>query len=185
MHLTRTLLALLLASPAAVLAFAPGRVGSPLAPRSTVVVQGFFDGLFGGEPDPAKEAWKEEALREQQRILAKRRQTGGFISAEEEEEIAERRKRVGQEAQLLKEVQSGGDGKDRLADWKKLRDSGKIRTSTKGLERDKGSSRLGSEGLFAERVDERLPYIDQGYVPEEEEGEDLASKIKGFFGGRK
>lgn len=89
---------------------------------------------------------------------------------------------VQEEAKALKEVQSGGGGTDQLEKWKELRESGKIKTASKGLNRDEGSSRLGSEGLFAERVDERLPYIDQGYVAEEE---DIMKKVSDFFGLRK
>lgn len=163
-------------------AFVPTKpVAAPLV-RAAPVRMGFFDEIFGGKPDPEKEYWKEQAYLEQQKILAERRKTGGFISKEAEEEIAQRRASVGEESRLLKEVQQGGGG-DRLEDWKKLRESGKIRTANKGLTRDKGSERLGSSGLFEVRTDERLPYIDQGYVPDAEEKEDLGSKLKGFFDG--
>lgn len=40
-----------------------------------------------------------------------------------------------------------------------------VRTATSGLKRDEESGRLGSEGLFAERIDERLPYIVSAACP--------------------
>ena len=48
----------------------------------------------------------------------------------------------------------------------------------KDLERDAGSSRLGSEGLLEVRVDERMPYIDPGYVDEDS---DVMGKFMGLF----
>ena len=50
------------------------------------------------------------------------------------------------------------DGYDPLTDWQRLREEGKIQIG-KDLPRDKGTSRLGSEGLVEVRVDERMPYI--------------------------
>ena len=68
-------------------------------------------------------------------------------------------------------------GYDPLEDWQRLRDEGKIKMG-KDLERDAGSSRLGSEGLLEVRVDERMPYIDQGYVDEDA---DVMGKFMGLF----
>ena len=61
-------------------------------------------------------------------------------------------------------------GYDPKSDWDRLRASGEIKVGS-DLERDESSSRLGSEGLVDQRVDELLPYIDAGYVPEEGEEE--------------
>lgn len=64
-----------------------------------------------------------------------------------------------------------------MQDWQRLKDEGKIKMG-KDLERDAASSRLGSEGLLEVRVDERMPYIDQGYVDEES---DVMGKFMGLF----
>ena len=50
-------------------------------------------------------------------------------------------------------------------------------------ERDADSSRLGSAGLIAERIDEKLPYIDDGYV--DESAPDLMKSLGKLFGGDK
>jgi hypothetical protein len=124
-------------------------------------------------------------FRKQQDILRKRREGGGYISEEDKAETQKRRLEVSAEERLLKEVQQGKEGVDGLEMWKKLRDEGKIKTATSGLERDEGSARLGSEGLFAERVDAKLPYIDSGYIPEgveEKNGGDFFGGLAKIFG---
>jgi len=114
--------------------------------------------------------WKEKEWREQQEILRKRRENFGYLSDEEKVAIRERRAKVGAEEKYLSKVQEGNDaGVDNLEAWKKLREEGKIKTANSGLVRDEDSSRLGSEGLFAERIDAKLPYIESGYVPEDTE----------------
>ena len=85
----------------------------------------------------------------------------------------------------LRELQQRGGG-DKLDEWKQLRAEGKVKAS--GQERDAGSARLGSEGLIAERIDEQLPYIDDGYVdqsqPDLMEGiNDSLRKLGDIFGG--
>ena len=72
-------------------------------------------------------------------------------------------------------------GFDPLNEWKRLKDEGKITVGSQ-LERDPTSSRLGSEGLVEVRTDERLPYIDQGYVDEDA---DVMGKFMNIFGGKK
>jgi len=134
-------------------------------------------GMFDFLNQPKDDSWKDEQMAAQKAILDSRKATGGFISDEEEEAIRQRRQSVGQEASVLKEIQAA-EGADNLEAWKAARDEGKIKTATSGLERDEGSSRMGSDGLFAERVDERLPYIDRGYV---DEGSDLMGKINSLF----
>ena len=118
-----------------------------------------------GKDANKKDDWKEQMYQEQQKILKRRRASGGFLDEEQEKEIRERREAIGKEAGDLKKIQQTKG--DPLGAWKQARDSGKIKTATKGLERDKKSSRFGAAGLFAERVDERLPYIDRGYVAED------------------
>jgi len=73
------------------------------------------------------------------------------------------------------------EGYDPLSDWKRLREEGKILIG-KDLKRDESTSRLGSEGLIDVRVDERMPYIDQGYVSEDS---NVMGNIMNLFGGGK
>ena len=72
-------------------------------------------------------------------------------------------------------------GFDPLTEWKRLKNEGKITVGSQ-MERDPTSSRLGSEGLVDVRTDERLPYIDQGYV---DESADAMGKFMNLFGGKK
>ena len=111
------------------------------------------------------DAWKDEMMREQQAILANRRASGGFITEAQEEEIRQRRAKVGEEEDRLKAIQQSREA-DNLDQWKSARDSGAIKTASSGLKRDADSSRMGSAGLFAERADAKMPYIDRGYVQE-------------------
>ena len=65
----------------------------------------------------------------------------------------------------MKAIQQSREA-DNLDQWKSARDSGAIKTASSGLKRDADSSRMGSAGLFAERADAKMPYIDRGYVQE-------------------
>jgi len=135
--------------------------------RRTVARYGFLDDLMdkldgGADKD---DAWKDEMMREQQAILASRRASGGFITEAQEEEIRQRRAKVGEEEDRLKAIQQSREA-DNLDQWKSARDSGAIKTASSGLKRDADSSRMGSAGLFAERADAKMPYIDRGYVQE-------------------
>ena len=94
-------------------------------------------------------------------------------------EVEQRRQDVAADGAELKQVQMGGGGGDRLEEWKRLREEGKVTAS--GQERDADSSRWGSEGLIAERIDEKLPYIDDGYV--DESVPDVMEGLKKLFGG--
>merc|ERR1712118_259203 len=122
----------------------------PRAPPGTTVrgfLEDLMDKLDGG--DQKDDAWKDEMMREQQEILRKRRASGGFITEEDEEEIRQLRANIASEDAALKAVQTSTDA-DNLDAWKAARDSGAIKTATSGLKRDSDSSRMGSEGLFAE-----------------------------------
>ena len=146
----------------------PAQHGRAPVTRRQGFLEDMMDKLDGGGKKPAKDDWKEKAYREQQAMLAERRKTGGGLSKEKELEIARRRSAtVSDGDRKLRELQTRAGGKDVTEEWMRLRDSGEIKTAAKGLTRDKGSSRMGSEGLFEERVDEKLPYIDQGYVDED------------------
>ena len=153
----RATLVLALAASAAALVPAP----RPL--RAPTRVSGFFDDLMDKLEGVDKEDdWKDEMFREQQAILKKRQASGGFITEEEEDEIRARRDSFSAADAELKKVQATGD----LEAWKKARKEGKIKTATSGMKRDASSSRLGSAGLFAERADAKLPWMDRGFVEE-------------------
>jgi len=167
---------------------APIVVVSPPISRK-IVRHGFLEDLMDkleGKDKDKNDEWKEEMYRNQQEILNRRRKSGGFIDEAMEKEIQQRRESYAKEGAELKKIQQQAGSKDILSDWKKARDAGKFKTATKGLERDQKSSRFGSAGLFAERVDERLPYIDRGYVADKKEKKaDEKSPPDDFFGNLK
>ena len=68
---------------------------------------------------------------------------------------------------------------DPLEEWTRLKEDGTITVGSQ-LERDPTSERLGSEGLVDVRIDELLPYIDQGYV---DETADVMGGLRNLFGG--
>lgn len=161
------------------------------AARHSMARHGFLEDLMDKLEGKDSQDWKEDMYREQQEILKRRRKTGGFIDEEQEKEIAARRASFAESEELTK-LQKSKSNDDIVDKWKQARDAGKFKTATKGLKRDEKSSRLGSAGLFAERVDERLPYIDRGYVKDKKEGaqkpnpaEDFFDGLKDMFGGKK
>ena len=130
---------------------------------------GFFDNIFSkSTPDsnnnPAskslKDIEKEEQMQAQREILERRRNPKKMLEYEQMKE-AERLKYAEERAVYKFQTKSGDETYDPINEWKRLKDEGKIKMS-KDLERDSKSSRLGSEGLIEVRVDERMPYIDQG-----------------------
>mmetsp|Transcript_9146 Transcript_9146/g.26559 ORF Transcript_9146/g.26559 Transcript_9146/m.26559 type:complete len:196 (+) Transcript_9146:105-692(+) len=141
-------------------------------------------GLFGSpEERAAREAEKERQWQEQQAILERRRQSGGKLTMEDEMEIYKRRAALVSDGERkLEKLQADTSGKDTLEAWKELRESGEIKTASSGLVRDPDSSRMGSEGLFAERVDTKLPFVENGYV---DESADVMGKLGKMFGKKK
>lgn len=161
--------------------FVPGATRAPIATRAAISANMFGD-LFGGSPEAraAREAEKEAAFRVQQQMLENRRKSGGMITPEEETAIMSRRRAVISDGErALEQLQSRRDGTDKLEEWLQLRESGVIKTATKGMARDPDSARLGSEGLLAERADLMLPYAEEGYVDADA---DVMSKLQGLFG---
>ena len=152
-----------------------------------IQLNGFFDDLkviFSKEGQENiksyKEAEKAEMLKAQQEILARRRDPK--MMRENDEKIDERRKKLAEERAIYNSFQSKNEeGYDGLDDWKRLRAEGKVKIG-KDLERDQATSRLGSEGLIEVRVDERMPYIDQGYVDEDA---DVMGKFMNMFKKKK
>eukprot|EP00596_Hydrurales_sp_CCMP1899_P007734 CAMPEP_0119039996 /NCGR_PEP_ID=MMETSP1177-20130426/9787_1 /TAXON_ID=2985 /ORGANISM="Ochromonas sp, Strain CCMP1899" /LENGTH=192 /DNA_ID=CAMNT_0007004605 /DNA_START=93 /DNA_END=671 /DNA_ORIENTATION=- len=148
----------------------------------SVMSMNFFDNIkiiFSKEGQDNIKAFddkeKEEALIAQKEILARRSDPKKMREYEQKNEA--NRIKLAEERAVYKFQQKQAEGYDPLTDWQKLKDEGKIKMS-KDLERDSKSSRLGSEGLIEVRVDERMPYIDQGYVDEES---DVMGKFMGLF----
>ena len=96
--------------------------------------------------------------------------------AEYNAEVVERRREQQMRKAELKAVQKDTSGADTLEAWKALKDEGKV-LSSDDMSRDTDTNVLGSkDGLIAERIDENLPYIDQGYVSEDA-GPDLSKAL--------
>jgi len=113
------------------------------------------------ESEESKRA-KDAAFKAQQEMLQRRRNPEGMD--EYMAEVYQRRAETMAAGSELKELQQrNAGGADALEDWKKLKDEGIIQASD-DMERDADSERMGSDGLIASRIDENLPYIDQGYV---------------------
>ena len=124
---------------------------------------GFLDNLFKGDPEERarREAEKEEQLRYQKEMLERRSDPRKM--SEYEEKVDERRKAYAKERAVYNFQQK--DQGDPLDDFLKKKKAGIIKVSAEA--RDESSSRLGSAGLQSVRTDERMPYIDRGYVPGE------------------
>lgn len=146
---------------------------------------GIFDDLkliFSDEGKANREEYervereKQEAA--QREIMERRRNPNKM--AEYEQDVRSRRKNL-QEDQELWSFQQEVGGDDPLNTWTQLKAEGKIKSSS-DIERDPTSSRLGSEGLQEIRTDDKLPYIDQGYV---DESADVLGNFKNMFGGKK
>ena len=140
----------------------PG-VGSvrPVSPRANPVRAGLFDGMFG--ESEAQKAAKEEQWRIMQEMQDRRRDPSK--QAEYFEEVDKQRRAAAAVDADLKQLQARSDGGDKLGEWMKLKEEGKVKAMD-DTERDADSGRLGSAGLIGERIDEKLPYIDSGYVDE-------------------
>lgn len=101
---------------------------------------------------------------------------------EYERKVREERSKLAKEKKVWDfQNKVGDEGYDPMTDWKRLREEGKIQVGS-DLERDPSSSRLGSEGLVDVRIDERMPYIDQGYVDPDA---DVVGNFMQIFGGGK
>ena len=121
---------------------------------------------------------KEEQTRIQQEILERRRNPEKMKRYEEN--VVKRRSGLDEERKVW-DFQNKNTGEDPLKAWSNLRSQGKIKVGSE-LERDPTSSRFGSDGLVEVRTDERLPYIDQGYV---DESVDVMGNFMKMFGGKK
>jgi len=155
----------------------------PTAPRAAGAVRarpavaGLFD-MFK-ETEAQKKA-KDDSFREQKEILARRRDPAK-MRLYEQEVAAKRSLAVTGDAEL-RAMQAGRIEGDSLEVWKQLKQEGKVLTSETAV-REPGSERMGSEGLVAQRMDEQMPYIDQGYVDASQP--DFMAEIGALFGKKK
>ena len=123
---------------------------------------------------------RSEQQRAQEEILERRRnpqKMKNYMSKKNQN-----RQKLQEERDIWEFQNRQQTGFDPLKQWNKLRQEGKIKVGS-DLERDASSSRLGSEGLVDVRVDERMPYIDQGYV--DEDADVMGNFMKLFGGGKK
>lgn len=121
---------------------------------------------------------EREEMREAQKEVLERRRNPAKMRAYEQEKLQNRAK-LDADRKVYDFQGKVEKGYDPLSDWKRLRNEGKILIG-KDLKRDETSSRLGSEGLIDVRVDERMPYIDQGYVSDDA---DFMGQLMNIFGG--
>ena len=129
----------------------------------------------------AYDAKEKDEMEAAQREILERRQNPEKMREYRDEKQANRDE-LQQERDVWGFQQKTEDGYDPLTDWEQLRSEGKIKVGS-DLERDESSRRLGSEGLVDVRVDERMPYIDQGYV--DDDADVMGNFMKLFGGGKK
>ena len=143
---------------------------------------GLFDDLsliFSDEGKKNRAAYEEQQRAEQeaaQREVMERRRNPDKME-NYEQSVRERRQKL-TEDQSLWDFQTDTNGSDPMEKWNELRSEGKIKAGS-DIPRDPTSSRLGSEGLQEIRTDDKLPYIEQGYV---DEGADVMGNFKKMFG---
>ena len=121
---------------------------------------------------------EREEMEEAQREILERRRNPAKMREYEQEKLRNRAK-LDEERKVYDFQNKVEKGYDPLSDWTRLRNEGKILIG-KDLKGDETTSRLGSEGLIDVRVDERMPYIDQGYVSDDA---DIMGKFMNIFGG--
>eukprot|EP00965_Chrysotila_dentata_P219771 6191342-Pleurochrysis_carterae.AAC.4 len=146
---------------------------SQISSRAGSIQAGFFD--FFKESEEVK-ARKDAEFKAQQEYLARRRNPEKM--KEYEESVMERRVARFASDYELTQLQQNSDGKDRLEEWRKLKEQGKVK-SMDSTARDADSERLGSAGLINERMDAQLPYIDDGYV--DASAPDLMGELSKLF----
>lgn len=147
---------------------------------------GLFDDLaliFSEEGKKNRAAYDERErseMEEAQREIMERR-TNPELMDEYDQKINAKRAKLQEDKNVWDFQSKVEDGFDPLTEWNALRKEGKIKVGS-DLERDESTSRLGSEGLVEVRVDELMPYIDQGYVDEDA---DVMGNFMKMFGGKK
>jgi len=136
--------------------------------------------IFSDEGKKNKKAYeaRERAEQEaaQQEILRRRRNPE--LMEQYEQDVTDKRAKLQEDKDVWKFQNKVSDA-DPLEEWTRLKEDGTITVGSQ-LERDPTSERLGSEGLVDVRIDELLPYIDQGYV---DETADVMGGLRNLFGG--
>lgn len=164
----------------------------PSVVRKPTQLSGWFDKKSDAEnasERAAKEDSKDAAFRDQQEILARRRNKGKM--EEYNKRVEEGRRKANEKVDMWR-WQRRNDGVDPLVDWKKMKAAGKLPELYEEGENEQGgipipSASFGVGGEFGVggkwdeggRFDLRLPYVDQGYVDEDS---DFMGKL---FGGKK
>jgi len=157
---------------------APRMAGSTTSSSSSSLNMGLISDLqliFSeeGKANRAAAAEKEKREMEEAQLEILERRVNPEMMEEYERGINQRRTALMKEKEVYKFQNEVKEGVDPLDEWKQKRAEGKIVVG-EDLERDPSSERLGSEGLQEVRVDERMPYIDQGYV---DEGADVMGNV--------
>ncbi|CAJ1962989.1 unnamed protein product [Cylindrotheca closterium] len=161
------------------------RDSSGVTTTTTVRKMGMIDDLsliFSDKGKKNRKAYEDRQRQEQEEaqraILEARRNPNK--KKEYLQKVDERRNKLDAERDVWS-FQKDSSGADPLQTWRELRSSGKIKAGD-DIARDPTSSRLGSAGLQDIRTDDKLPYIDQGYV---DESADVFANLKNMFGGKK
>ena len=159
-------------------AFAPVRTSGAVSQLK----MGLFDDLSlifseeGKKNRAAYEAQQKAEQEEAQRLIMERRRNPDKME-QYEEETKKRRNKLTEDSKLWDFQRDNGEV-DPMETWNQLRSEGKI-VAGDDIKRDPTSSRLGSEGLQEIRTDDKLPYVEQGYV---DESADVMGNIKKIFG---
>ncbi|KAL7569095.1 hypothetical protein ACA910_016930 [Epithemia clementina (nom. ined.)] len=159
--------------------------------RSSPIVRsmGLLDDMklvFGEEGKKKREEKRQREIDEQeaiQREILERRRNPEKMQ-QYFDDRKERLKKFTEDRDVYKFQNKVEKGYDPLTDWKRLCEEGKIKVG-EDVKRDESSARLGSEGLQDVRVDERMPYIDQGYVEEKKQSDDPLGQLFGNLFGKK
>ena len=176
-------LSVLLAAIASVNAFAPPQNPARVTSACSMSIFDDLKLIFSDEGKKNRAEYdareREDMVAAQKEVLERRRNPAKM--REYEQEKLQNRAKLTEERNVYDFQNKVEAGYDPLTDWTRLRAEGKIKIGN-DLKRDESTSRLGSEGLIDVRVDERMPYIDQGYVSEDA---DVMGKLMNIFGGRK
>mmetsp|Transcript_8974 Transcript_8974/g.18123 ORF Transcript_8974/g.18123 Transcript_8974/m.18123 type:complete len:181 (+) Transcript_8974:170-712(+) len=140
---------------------------------STTPLFGILDDLkliFSEEGKAKRREYEERQIKEQQEALRqiKERRKDPKKMEEYFQDVGDTRRKLREEREMWNFQQDTKNGEDPKKEWDRLRASGKITVGSE-MARDKSTSRLGSEGLVEVRTDERMPYIDQGWVEGKDE----------------
>mmetsp|Transcript_3177 Transcript_3177/g.4352 ORF Transcript_3177/g.4352 Transcript_3177/m.4352 type:complete len:196 (+) Transcript_3177:116-703(+) len=165
----------------------PASASRHSASHSSTKLYNVFDDLkliFSEEGKKNRAEYDERIKREQEEAQKEilRRRRNPEMMEEYERNVAIRRNELAKKKNVWEFQNRVEEGYDPKTEWDRLREEGEIEVGS-DLERDPTSSRLGSEGLIDVRIDERMPYIDQGYV--DEDADVVGNFMKMFGGGKK